>query len=117
MEECSCERRGRREDKVIHSNRKDNAGDNIDSKACEDKMLDTSPSSGYNSSLMDSQEAEGEERQEETFLIDLSSPGDERIASADTWNGVTIVDTDADSHKREVFEDDEDENMDLSFTQ
>lgn len=66
--------------------------------------------------MTDSQEADGEDLKAvedgEMLLIDLSSPKEEKTS---TWNDVSIVDTD--NQKWEVFEEDQDEKMDLSFTE
>ena len=81
----------------------------------DEKCIDTSPSSGYNSSMTDSQEANGDENNiGDVLLIDLSSPKGE---NGSTWNDVTIVDTDSDNQKREEFEEDADKMMDLRFTE
>lgn len=123
-DECSCDRRGKRDNKVIHA--RENSCEKVpkssaDVEGCtpkniEEKMPDTSPSSGYNSSMTDSQEADGEDLKAvedgEMLLIDLSSPKEEKTS---TWNDVSIVDTD--NQKWEVFEEDQDEKMDLSFTE
>ena len=128
-EECSCERRGERGDRVIHARENTCEKDpksieSVEASATtedminiisDEKCIDTSPSSGYNSSMTDSQEANGDETNiGDVLLIDLSSPKGE---NGSTWNDVTIVDTDSDNQKREEFEEDADKMMDLSFTE
>ena len=108
-EECSCERKGG--DRVIHTEGKVNPEEKNVVENSDDKILDTSPSSGYNSSMNDSQDADDEDLKNdvgEVLLIDLSSPKEE---STSTWNDVTIVDIDS------YEESCEEENMDLSFTE
>jgi len=120
-DECSCEIGLGRENKV--TNTKDTDCQKVKGKdlaSCLDTKIDISPSSRYNSSLTDSQDAEGDGKKgnmEDKLLIDLSSPGEESKTITDTWNGVSIVDIDKDNQKWEHFEEDQDENMDLSFTQ
>ena len=90
-EECSCDRRGKRDNKVIHARENScekvpKSSANVEGctpKNIEEKMPDTSPSSGYNSSMTDSQEADGDDLKAvedgEMLLIDLSSPKEEKL--------------------------------------
>ena len=75
----------------------------------DEKCIDISPSSGYSSSMTDNQEGDEDDlrtvMQRGVLLIDLNSP---RCDNASAWNDITIVDTDSDNHKWEMFEEEAD---------
>ena len=96
---------------MIHTDVKDPPEEKFSVKKSDDETLDTSPSSGYNSSMTDSQDADDDDLKNaggEVLLIDLRSPKEE---STSTWNDVTIVDTDSNEECCE------EKNMDQSFTE
>jgi len=110
-EQCTCESNKQRTMKSSS-----NRVENIDKNSCEDKLFDTSPSSGYNSSLTGSQETDCDGQEgEERLLIDLNSPCVEGKTMIDCWKGVTIVDTDTNNH--DLLHEDQNDCMDISFTQ
>ena len=74
----------------------------------DETKVETSPSSGYNSFMTVSPDADCDDlqielKEEEQLLIVLNSPVDEINIPTDTWNGLRIVDTDANNHECELF--------------